>query len=668
VADVSGIVNVQGLPRDNASVKLFPASSFATPPVKGTAFPVSGQVGSTATSGDAHGGDGAYRFTSVPAGTYYAGADWNGTIVWDSHEVSADVEIPWVNVDDHGAVGDGVADDTAAFEAAVAALPAAGGEIVIPPGTYLVSSTDGITCAKSVTLTGAGIGATTITRGSASHALSTFSGSSSVVTMRGITWDGATWKKFGVNPNGIATFIAENCEFKRCGIPGYAAGNQGSIDGLRCDSVTRVKLDRCLFDSCERDGCLGIPIKYLEVTNCRFTNCGRGGCTNDRNGNDTPVVSTYVGNYVEDCGAFGLHTESINTGTLATIHYIGNTIIDCGDDDGWGIAWGLVFGNYTQGEAIGNTILETSLTGAAANYGNAIQMGGLGGPVSVKGNVIRQTRASGVLVNSALFPVSVEDNAIYLATTISINVYDSPRTRIVGNHCEDGVTHGIQLEISSSCVIAGNEIVDCCTGGAATHSGINVINCSALHFTDNLISCANGQYGFKLDDTGILHTWEMRGNRVQSIATAWASFANNTTKGDINHGFVRFYHTTTPAGAIWVAGDMVFKTNTAAGSPWAWVFNGSTWTPIYVPAGTTLTQTFSTADATHAARTSGALTLADGAGTNDGTIGAITADASVIAAVQELADQIGKNRADIADTAAFVNSIADILQAHGLAG
>jgi hypothetical protein len=160
----------------------------------------------------------------------------------------------------------------------------------------------------------------------------------------------------------------------------------------------------------------------------------------------------------------------------------------------------------------------------------------------------------------------------------------------------------------------------------------------------------------------------MRGNRVQSIATAWASFANNTTKGDINHGFVRFYHTTTPAGAIWVAGDMVFKTNTAAGSPWAWVFNGSTWTPIYVPAGTTLTQTFSTADATHAARTSGALTLADGAGTNDGTIGAITADASVIAAVQELADQIGKNRADIADTAAFVNSIADILQAHGLAG
>jgi len=40
--------------------------------------------------------------------------------------------------------------------------------------------------------------------------------------------------------------------------------------------------------------------------------------------------------------------------------------------------------------------------------------------------------------------------------------------------------------------------------------------------------------------------------------------------------------------------------------------------------------------------TAAALTVTNGAGTNDGTIGAITADASVIAAVQELAAQINK--------------------------
>lgn len=78
------------------------------------------------------------------------------------------------------------------------------------------------------------------------------------------------------------------------------------------------------------------------------------------------------------------------------------------------------------------------------------------------------------------------------------------------------------------------------------------------------------------------------------------------------------------------------------------------------------TQTFSTADGTHAARTAGALTMADGAGTNDGTIGAITADASVIAAFQEVVDQINKLRTDHLDTAAFANFAVDGLQSKGL--
>ena len=45
-----------------------------------------------------------------------------------------------VSVKDFGAVGDGVADDTAAIQAAVAALPSTGGGLYFPAGTYLVSS------------------------------------------------------------------------------------------------------------------------------------------------------------------------------------------------------------------------------------------------------------------------------------------------------------------------------------------------------------------------------------------------------------------------------------------------------------------------------------------------------------------------------------------------
>ena len=46
-----------------------------------------------------------------------------------------------VSVKDFGAVGDGIADDTAAFIAAHASLPASGGGIYIPSGDYKVSST-----------------------------------------------------------------------------------------------------------------------------------------------------------------------------------------------------------------------------------------------------------------------------------------------------------------------------------------------------------------------------------------------------------------------------------------------------------------------------------------------------------------------------------------------
>lgn len=80
------------------------------------------------------------------------------------------------------------------------------------------------------------------------------------------------------------------------------------------------------------------------------------------------------------------------------------------------------------------------------------------------------------------------------------------------------------------------------------------------------------------------------------------------------------------------------------------------------------TQTYATADRTHANPTAAALTVSDGVGTNDGTIAAITADASVIAAVQELADQINKLIADQADTKQLVNSVIDDLQALGLVG
>jgi hypothetical protein len=59
-----------------------------------------------------------------------------------------------VSVKDFGAVGDGVTDDTVAIQAAIAALPVDGGDLIFPPGQYLFSTK--ITVSKKVRLIGSG--------------------------------------------------------------------------------------------------------------------------------------------------------------------------------------------------------------------------------------------------------------------------------------------------------------------------------------------------------------------------------------------------------------------------------------------------------------------------------------------------------------------------------
>ena len=44
-----------------------------------------------------------------------------------------------LNVKDFGAIGDGTTDDSVSIRNAILALPAGGGDIYFPPGTYLVS-------------------------------------------------------------------------------------------------------------------------------------------------------------------------------------------------------------------------------------------------------------------------------------------------------------------------------------------------------------------------------------------------------------------------------------------------------------------------------------------------------------------------------------------------
>lgn len=78
----------------------------------------------------------------------------NGQGHWTTPAGGASGTPDWVNVKDHGAVGDGTADDTAAINAAIGAIGSAGGVLYFPVGTYKITSTLSFTSGTSITLQG----------------------------------------------------------------------------------------------------------------------------------------------------------------------------------------------------------------------------------------------------------------------------------------------------------------------------------------------------------------------------------------------------------------------------------------------------------------------------------------------------------------------------------
>jgi hypothetical protein len=119
----------------------------------------------TAGAGLAGGGDlsadrsFALSTTGVVAGSYASAditIDAYGRITAAAAGSGAGGYADWINVQAHGAIGDGSTNDTTAVVAAIAALPAGGGVIYFPPGVYRVVSALEV-ADKSVVFLGGGV-------------------------------------------------------------------------------------------------------------------------------------------------------------------------------------------------------------------------------------------------------------------------------------------------------------------------------------------------------------------------------------------------------------------------------------------------------------------------------------------------------------------------------
>ena len=99
--------------------------------------------------GDLLFGDSSANSTRLPIGTSGQVLQTSGGLPAWANSTSLRGATPWLNVKDYGAVGNGVADDTTAIQAAMDALPAAGGIVILPDGDYRI--TTGLTLGNAIT-------------------------------------------------------------------------------------------------------------------------------------------------------------------------------------------------------------------------------------------------------------------------------------------------------------------------------------------------------------------------------------------------------------------------------------------------------------------------------------------------------------------------------------
>ncbi len=174
--------------------------------------------------------------------------------------------LDWQNVMDNGAVGDGVADDTAAIQATINAIPE-GGVVYFPSGSYKISSA--LTVTSGLTLRGTGPQSSFIVQSSTTA--NGFSGTDLLfVTFESLSIDGpgsgsGTGVDFTVTNNPATQYVTmRNCMVKNWGSDGIsivlpmvsyfhgviAQTNGGYGFNIHANADTGPAGTSCQFSSC----------------------------------------------------------------------------------------------------------------------------------------------------------------------------------------------------------------------------------------------------------------------------------------------------------------------------------------------------------------------------------------------------------------------------------
>jgi hypothetical protein len=388
------------------------------------------------------------------------------------------------NVRDHGAKGDGAADDTAALQDAVDRVA---GSVVLPPGTYRITRPIVVELDK--------VGFASITGGGSAR-----------VVMAGA---GPAFRFVGTHAGTAAPASVKENVWKRQTMP--------CLDGLEI-----------VGDHPEADGVEASGTHMLTVTRLLVTKCRHGVRLTGRNRNLTLSDSHVYHN--RGIGVFfdGVNHHQANvTGCHVSYNLGGGIVVRAGEVRNLQITGCDVEANHDKDgpptanvliDSTGGSNAEVAVTGCTVQHtrnapGSAnIRVKGPSTPdkgtnevrdghVTLTGNVLSDTKvnvhldhARGVVITGNTFWTGVEYNLLAEGSTSVVvgpnNLDRNPRY----HREEDGSANAVLFRDCSECTVSGLLV----RGTRTAPAGVAVVKCDRMHLTGlTVLDCDNG--GLLLD-------------------------------------------------------------------------------------------------------------------------------------------------------------------------
>ena len=451
-----------------------------------------------------------------------------------------------VSVKDFGAVGDGVTDDTAAIQAAIDSLGNSGGTILIPEGTYLISSTLNLT--KKTTLTGEG-----------GYFLNQYSDTDFTVggtTIKLKTGSNTDMLKVQLDIASIGVDYRSHCSIRNIQFFGNRSeaqspstrDNNTSGNGIVLSGARYVTLENVIVTKCAEDGIAVQSHDYgsglISSNNLHIKGCS--------------VLSNY-GKGISAAGG-----DSVMLG--CSIGYNGSSGISV---SGFGLINNcLVWDNLGAGVFIASTVEAPVLVGNKIydNDLSGINIGSTDGRAVITGNMI--------LRNGGGSTSGVENKSgIFIASTLTDGIVISGNE--IGNNTGTTQEYGVYFNSSATRVegFSGNNIY----GNVV--SNITLATADNIRLHENIGTATPKHCGFVAEGNINLNGNALEGfnlnsspddsNSSVSVTTSPVGLFSGATSGAVYMVFVT--HTGGNAGG-WavISGDSstpLITTQDSSGSP-----------------------------------------------------------------------------------------------------